>query len=219
MERLTDEQRKLVEDNYNLIFGFLRKIGCLFAYTKTRSGRYVPRYGSDKRKEWDPDYIQAIFDAAEIGLIKAAKAYDPERGAFSTLAFAAMEGELALLKRRVGSSRYMLKFHKEVSLEGFADFDDEENADKNWFLGEDDPRFGEVEERAEAKAIVADLLPLLTPSEEKMVKDLMSGMSYSEIAKSHNVSRQRVHQMLCKIRTKTEAVMKEREEHDEKKGL
>lgn len=65
--KMTDEQRKLVEDNHNLIYGFLNK------------------------KELTDDY----YDIVALGLCKAAMSYDESKGKFSTLAFKCMDGEMS----------------------------------------------------------------------------------------------------------------------------
>lgn len=74
--RMTDEQRKLVEDNHNLIYGFLNK------------------------KELTDDY----YDIVALGLCKAAMNYDESKGRFSTLAFKCMDREIGIyytyLKRK-----------------------------------------------------------------------------------------------------------------------
>lgn len=74
--RMTDEQRKLVEDNHNLIYGFLNK------------------------KELTDDY----YDIVALGLCKAAMNYDESKGRFSTLAFKCMDREMGIyytyLKRK-----------------------------------------------------------------------------------------------------------------------
>lgn len=67
--RMTDEQRKLVEDNHNLIYGFLNK------------------------KELDIDYY---YDIVAIGLCNAAMTYDSTKGKFSTFAYGCMNRELKI---------------------------------------------------------------------------------------------------------------------------
>lgn len=67
--RMTDEQRKLVEDNHNLIYGFLNK------------------------KELDIDYY---YDIVAIGLCNAAMTYDLTKGKFSTFAYGCMNRELKI---------------------------------------------------------------------------------------------------------------------------
>ena len=62
---LTDEQRKLIEDNHNLIYSFLRK------------------------HDYDPE---EYYGLAAIGLCKAARTYDKSKGSFSTYAYRAMRG-------------------------------------------------------------------------------------------------------------------------------
>jgi RNA polymerase sigma factor (sigma-70 family) len=65
--KLTEEQRKLVEENHNLIYGFLRR-----------------------NNLEDDEY----YDIVAIGLCKAATAHDSTKGKFSTLAYKYMETEI-----------------------------------------------------------------------------------------------------------------------------
>lgn len=65
--RMTDEQRKLAEDNHNLIYGFL-----------------------NKRKLDVDDY----YDIAAIGLCRAAISYDKLKEKFSTYAYRCINNEV-----------------------------------------------------------------------------------------------------------------------------
>ena len=65
--RMTDEQRKLVEDNHDLIYGYLHK------------------------KEFN---IDEYYDIAAIGLCKAAIKYDLTKSKFSTFAFKCIRTEM-----------------------------------------------------------------------------------------------------------------------------
>lgn len=60
---MTDEQKKLITDNHQLIYSFLH------------------------RYEYDPE---EYYDLAAIGLCNAARLYDESKGAFSTYAYKAM---------------------------------------------------------------------------------------------------------------------------------
>jgi len=65
---MTTEQKKLVEDNHNLIYSFLRKVNL---------------------------DIEDYYDLAAIGLCKAAKGYNPDKGlAFSTFAYRCMRNQV-----------------------------------------------------------------------------------------------------------------------------
>lgn len=79
MRKLTDDERKMVEDNHGLIYGFLR-------------GRKL-----------EPD---RFYDPAAIGLIKAVMAYDPEKGTFSSYAYGKMRGEVSCFLRVENAKRY-----------------------------------------------------------------------------------------------------------------
>lgn len=65
--KMTDEQRKLVENNHSLIYGYLNKKGL----------------ESDE-----------FYDLAAIGLCNAAMTYDSSKGVFSTYAFACIDREV-----------------------------------------------------------------------------------------------------------------------------
>lgn len=67
MNKLTPEQSKLVEDNHQLIYGFLTKYK-------------LPA------EEW--------YDLCAIGLVRAALDYNEDKGAFSTLAYIYMFNEM-----------------------------------------------------------------------------------------------------------------------------
>lgn len=67
--RMTDEQRKLVEENHNLIYGFL-----------------------NKEELEDDDY----YDIVAIGLCKAAMNYNEKKGKFSTFAYKCMNAEVKI---------------------------------------------------------------------------------------------------------------------------
>jgi len=66
-EPLTDEQRKLVADNHNLIYGYVRK-------------RKVS--------------IDEYYDLLAVALCKAARSYNSKNVKFSTFAFKCMDNEL-----------------------------------------------------------------------------------------------------------------------------
>ncbi len=65
--RMTEEQRKIAEQNHNLIYDFLYK---------------------------NELNIEEYYDIAAIGLCKAAMNYNSKRGRFSTLAFKCMKNEV-----------------------------------------------------------------------------------------------------------------------------
>lgn len=74
---LNDTQRKLVEDNHNLIYSYL----------------HSHNLSLDAIEDW--------YGTAAIGLCKAALVYDENRGAkFSTLAYICMDREVKLIMRK-----------------------------------------------------------------------------------------------------------------------
>lgn len=66
---MTDEQKKLVEDNHSMIYLVIRKMG-------------LP--------------IEDNYDLAAIGLCKAAMNYDSEKNTFSTFAYRCIKNEIML---------------------------------------------------------------------------------------------------------------------------
>lgn len=64
---MTDEQRKVVEDNHNLIYSFMRKFNL-------------------DRNEY--------YDLCAIGLCKASISYNKSKGTFSTFAYTCMHNEI-----------------------------------------------------------------------------------------------------------------------------
>lgn len=72
--RLTDEQRRIAEDNHNLIYGFLNKNHLDY-------------------EEW--------YDIIAMGYLNAVLKFDPARGSLSTLAYKVMQNQykMELLRR------------------------------------------------------------------------------------------------------------------------
>lgn len=74
MREITDEQRKLVEENHNLIYSFLQK---------------------------NQFTIDEYYDVAAIGLCKAAMNFDSKKGySFTTYAYKVMFSEVLIDKRK-----------------------------------------------------------------------------------------------------------------------
>lgn len=199
MEQLTEGQKKLVTDNYRLIYAFLKKVNVYGDYLKLKGGKGFPGQGSGRRNRADPDYIQAIFDAAEIGLIKAAKKYDPARGAFSTLAFICMDAQFRSLKKRRGEHRHLLRYEYETSLENLTDEDEDGKALP---VGENDPAFDYVDERESLEQIIKKFYGLLSDSEKRVLGGLLDGLNSAEIARREQISRQAVEKKIKHIREK-----------------
>lgn len=85
--KLTDEQRKLAEDNHKLIEKYLYDHRATMAYD-----------------DW--------YDVLAVGLCKAARAYNPERGAFSTLAYKCFSTEIAFVRKNTRPGRQ--KFYENL---------------------------------------------------------------------------------------------------------
>lgn len=96
--QLTKEQSKLVEENHNLIYDFAYKSNIL--------------------------NIDDWYGILATGLCKAAKYYDKDKGAFSTLVFKCMENELCDVMRRYDKSiqKDTMSYDDELFPKDFPDF-------------------------------------------------------------------------------------------------
>lgn len=83
MTKLTDEERKLVEQNHKLILKYLADHSATMEY-----------------EDW--------YDVLAVGLCKAAKAYNPDRGRFSTLAFACFKTEVGKVYRETNPKKQQM---------------------------------------------------------------------------------------------------------------
>lgn len=172
--KLTEEQRKLVEENHNLIYGFLRK------------------YKLD---------IDEYYDIAAFGLCKAAIKYDSSRGIFSSFAYECIKSEIYhqwsydTRERRIPSSliySYNTSYDKES--QEWRNFG---LIDMMWNINSRDTADIVIEEEKNLK-----FLSLLKEDEQLIVKYLVSGFLHGEIADRINVSRQAVSQKVRYIRKK-----------------
>lgn len=101
-KRLTDEQRKMVEENYGLIKA------------------YFKRHSQLVYEEW--------YDVLCIALCKAAMSYKPEIGAFSTYAFKYFHTEILCNFQVVRAQKRQTEKHL-VYYEGRNDYEDDDEAE------------------------------------------------------------------------------------------
>lgn len=166
---MTIQQQQLVEDNIKLVY-------------YTISHYYSWLIGNED-----------IEQEGMIGLCKAAKSYEPEKGAFSTYAVVKIRGaisdELSRDRKRI----------KTVSLDAERELNDDDVTLYNSVIGDENEGY-------------VDLRPLykvLNPRQREIFDLVQRGMSRSDICEVLGVSKQAVHHHIRLIRKKWEKVMKE----------
>lgn len=173
--KLNDEQRKLVEQNHNLIYSAMRKFGI-------------------HRQDFD-DY----YGFAAIGLCKAAIDYDETRSkSFSTYAYLCIQNEIMVYnkyrfrQRRKGDMNTISYNHM------LDDWDEDKN--ENSFLLKDEENF---EKNIIFKLNFQDKCYTLN-NKDRMIVDLKSkGYTYQEIAKMFGTSFQAIQQKIKRMRSTT----------------
>lgn len=192
MERLTQEQKNIIEENYNLIYSFLHK----HLKEELQKGE---------------EHVQAVKDALEDGLIKAAQYYDPEKGKFSTIAYQCMRTEIGMLFRRTGKYHHYKKWDFETSLNELIDSDED---NKGIQFGEEEDGFYVLEKEEKAKEtsdILEKLSQVMSSQELKIISQLKGGASYSKIGEALGISRQSVSNRMGDIRKKARIIMQREE--------
>lgn len=173
--KLNDEQRKLVEQNHNLIYSAMRKCGI-------------------RRQDFD-DY----YGFAAIGLCKAAIDYDETRSkSFSTYAYLCIQNEITVYNKY----RFRQKRKGDMNTISYNhmldDWDEYKN--ENSFLLKDEENF---EKNIIFKLNFQDKCYTLN-NKDRMIVDLKSkGYTYQEIAKMFGTSFQAIQQKIKRIRSTT----------------
>lgn len=174
---LTAAQKKLADDNYALVFWGIKKLGLRF-----------PRLDGD-----------SLMSACQLGLIMAARTYNPSKASFSTHAFRAMwsccqretildqpihvPSRLALTKRNDGQRRQADMILSLSRLEN--DMVDFENCGIHGLASADASIGADLEAREEADRI----LSRLTPIERSRVQAvIMEGYTQTECAAAQGCS-------------------------------
>lgn len=166
MTKLTPEQSKLVEDNHQLIYSFIHK---------------------------NKLNIDDWYDICALALVRAAKAYEPDKGEFSTLTYTYMRNEMIREFKRND-----LHFPETLSL----DHEYENNKDgdvytlANLFEANDDVE-GEVVSRVYIEEMKKFFDENLKKDNHKKVIDLIfQGMTKDEASKEVGISRERFDQVI-----------------------
>ena len=176
--KLTEEQRKLIEENHNLIYGFL------------------------KINELDKD---EYYDTAAFGLCKAAIKYDSSKGIFSSFAYKCMTSEMyhqwsydarkcRIPKKIIYSYNHFhnVENNEQVVNTDLTSFEWNKNNNHN----------RDVADIITEKEKISKFLPLLKEEEWSIVKYLVSGFNQQEIADKFNISHQAVSEKIKNIRIK-----------------
>ena len=171
-EPLTKEQRELAAKNHNLIY--------TYAYKKNIS-------------------LEDYYGTLAIGLCKAAKVFDKDKGNFSNIAFSCMENELydywrSLQKKSSIPENLILSY------------------DATKEQGDSDSQINLLENISDCHAndsmmyaiILSELMGELTDKEKMIVWYLMSGLTHNEIAEKIECKRQSVSYHIKQIRKKVD---------------
>lgn len=173
---LTDEQRKLVEDNYKLVFYVIRKM-----------------------KLQDADEWTGV---ASIGLCNAAKHYDPKKGEFCTFATWCIKNEI-IKEIKAKLAQHRDPGYKLASLQSRAYRQSETRSGEEDEIIDfivDKNQLG-WESAIEITEVLEDFLRESRELDRKFFLELMCGKSYLEIAQKYNCTRQNVHFHVKRMRS------------------
>lgn len=170
--QLTDEQRELVTKNHNLIYAFANK-------------RNLP--------------IEDYYDTLAIGLCKAAKVFDQNKGNFSTIAFHCMQGEL-YTQWSATQKKSAIPNHLVLSYDAPQITWDSDNQNN---ILENIPDNNAHDSMTYA-IMTSELIDKLTVKEKMIVHLLKCGLTHNEIADRFNCRRQNVTYYVKQIRKKVD---------------
>lgn len=173
-ERLTEEQQELVSKNHNLIYAY--------AHKKNVS-------------------IDDYYDVLAIGLCKAAKAFDKNRGKFSTLAYRCMENELNLhwkSTKRKSVIPEELVFSYDAPINSA---DSDEDSFTKFITGDC------FNSEVLSNIVSEEFVESLSDKEKDIISFLLDGMTHKEIADTMGFKRQNVSYHLNNIRKKANCLL------------
>ena len=162
MIQITDEARRLIEENHNLIYSLLYK------------------YHLDV-EEW--------YDLAAIGLCKAANTYNNGKSGFSTYAYKCMYTTIMMEKRKENAMRtipqnQIVYYENQVSEEAKAN---ETSTFLNYMTRQQD-----VENETKSTLSLENIKNELVGNKRKVFVLLKEGYTQSEISKIIGISKQRI---------------------------
>ena len=169
--RLNDEQRKLVEQNHNLIYSAMYKFGI--------------------RNEKFDDY----YGVAAVGLCKAGMHFNIFKGSFSTVAYKCIHSELRK-QIRDDNALYRKSDRDSVSYNATI-FQQEDNSicTENILLVDEN-----FEENLISTLLFLDKLEILYNIDKKIIALVIYGYTQEEIGKALGISRQAVQQHIYRMR-------------------
>lgn len=180
MKPLTEDQRKLVEDN--------------------RGIAYLTAYRMVNQKQVPPQLTEDAVQEAMIGLMQAAQAYEPERGlAFSTLAS-------CCCRNRVLTAMYMLRKQCRAESETSLDEQTRDGEGRRLYMlvAENDTEAEAVDWLGD---MVRETLGSEKAHWAKMLIENANGSPMHEIAKARGVTRQNVCTQINRARKKLQEAM------------
>ena len=180
--RLSVKQRKIAEENHNLIYSFARS------------------------RKLD---IEEFYDLLAIGLCKAAYYYNPDKGRFSTIAYIRMQHELSNYFKELNMSKRIpdekivhYDIFRTVGKNGeYSDDDVWSNKiiDSVFSIGVDE----EVIDKTIYDSTLKKISDLCTPLEKETLYYVIKGFKSKEIAKKYNVGTQAIRARIRQIGIKT----------------
>ena len=174
---MTAAQENLVTGNINLVYYFAAKLG---------QSEFVRRNKDD------------ITSEGMVGLVKAAKAFDPSRGLkFATFAATCINNEMLMYIRRNKKREADLSLHSVIG----SDIEGRELLLAD-ILTAEESNIERAERAAFAELDLEDLTQLLNLREKQVLESLKKEMKQRETATELNVSQSYVSRVVQKIRKK-----------------
>lgn len=138
------------------------------------------------------DNVNDWYGVYAIGLCKAAKHYDEKLGKFSTLAYVCMNNEVCKVfkkQNRRAMNIVSLDVPTETGLSFYEIITDNENPYKS------------IEHKIDVNKAVDNAMKKMTDGNQEIIKLIIEDyISMTDVAQMKNISRQRVHQIMCKFR-------------------
>lgn len=179
MEQLTLKQKKLAEDNHNLIY--------LFAKNNHLS-------------------IDDYYGILAIGLCNASKIYDESKGRFSTIAYRCMLNEY-LRHNRDMNRKHIIPKELIVSYNASSNCQGENDKDDKCFIRYLESSSYSFDNDVINKVTLESLWDSLTKKERAIIKYFNKGLNQPEIAKEMNCTRQNISKSMSSIRFKLQDLL------------